>query len=60
MGRLSTHVLDTAAGRPAAGLAITLQRLDGERLSRLVETVTNADGRTDGPLLSGDTFRPGT
>ena len=44
---LTTHVLDTALGRPAAGVAITLHR-DGEELAR---TVTNADGRTDGPLL---------
>ena len=45
---LTTHVLDTALGRPAAGVAITLHR-DGEELAR---AVTNADGRTDGPLLA--------
>jgi hydroxyisourate hydrolase len=44
---LTTHVLDTALGRPAAGVAITLHR-DGNELAR---AVTNADGRTDGPLL---------
>jgi 5-hydroxyisourate hydrolase len=44
---LTTHVLDTALGRPAAGVAITLHR-DGEELAG---AVTNADGRTDGPLL---------
>jgi len=57
MGRLSTHVLDTAQGKPAGGVAITLHRLnaDGSR-TILVETRTNADGRTDAPLLSGDTF----
>jgi 5-hydroxyisourate hydrolase len=54
MGRLSTHVLDTVNGRPAAGLALSLERLkpDGSR-ERLAQTVTNADGRTDAPLLSG-------
>jgi hydroxyisourate hydrolase len=44
---LTTHVLDTALGRPAAGVEITLHR-DGEELAR---AVTNADGRTDAPLL---------
>lgn len=54
MGRLSTHVLDTVNGKPAAGLAITLHRVasDGRR-ERLAEVTTNADGRTDQPLLSG-------
>jgi 5-hydroxyisourate hydrolase len=47
--KLSTHVLDTANGRPAAGMKIELW--SGETL--LKTTVTNADGRTDGPLLSG-------
>ncbi|MEM7269121.1 MAG: hydroxyisourate hydrolase [Pseudomonadota bacterium] len=49
MGRLTTHVLDTALGRPANGLKITLRR-DGEAL-KTVET--NDDGRVDGPLLEG-------
>ena len=44
---LTTHVLDTALGRPAAGVAITLHRVGEE----LAGAVTNADGRTDGPLL---------
>ncbi|MFL5332557.1 MAG: hydroxyisourate hydrolase [Geminicoccaceae bacterium] len=50
-GRLTTHVLDTATGRPAAGMRIELFRLgDGER--RLLKvTMTNGDGRCDGPLL---------
>jgi 5-hydroxyisourate hydrolase len=48
-------VLDTAAGRPAAGVAITLRR-DGAEVAR---AVTNADGRTDAPLLEGDALRPG-
>jgi 5-hydroxyisourate hydrolase len=60
MGRLSTHVLDTANGRPAAGVPVALFTLDGERRRLVVTTTTNADGRTDGPLLAGDDFRPGT
>jgi 5-hydroxyisourate hydrolase len=56
MARLSTHVLDTSAGRPAAGVRIVLRR-DGEVLA---ETQTNADGRTDQPLLDGAAFRAGT
>lgn len=51
-GRLTTHVLDTAQGRPAAGLRIELFVLDPKpRL--LTSIVTNADGRGDGPLLQG-------
>ncbi|MDB5570177.1 MAG: hydroxyisourate hydrolase [Hyphomicrobiales bacterium] len=59
MGRLSTHVLDTHSGRPAPGVAIELvQILDGaERVLKRV--ATNADGRTDAPLLSGEDFAPG-
>ncbi len=61
-GRLSTHVLDTARGRPAAGLEVELFRLDpatGGRTS--LKTVrTNADGRTDAPLLEGEEFQPAT
>jgi 5-hydroxyisourate hydrolase len=59
MGRLSTHVLDTAHGRPAAGMRFALFRLDGERREKLAEGVTNADGRADRPLLEGEAFRPG-
>ena len=55
MGRLSTHVLDTALGRPAAGLRVVLRR-DG---AALVDTHTNADGRTDKPLLEGAAFANG-
>lgn len=58
MGRLTTHVLDTAKGKPAAGLAIELYRL-GEREERLVQAKTNADGRVDGALLEGTDFVPG-
>lgn len=60
MSRLSTHVLDTAAGRPAAGVALALHRIeaDGARIP-LTEARTNADGRTDAPLLFGENFRAG-
>jgi 5-hydroxyisourate hydrolase len=47
---LSTHVLDIAQGRPAAGMAITLTRVSDGQI--LAEVVTNADGRTDAPLAS--------
>lgn len=57
-GRLTTHVLDVAQGRPAAGLEIELFRLDPER-RRLAQARTNADGRVDGPLLAGDALEPG-
>jgi 2-oxo-4-hydroxy-4-carboxy-5-ureidoimidazoline decarboxylase len=52
-GRLSTHVLDTHAGRPAVGLAVALYELAGDRYYRLTTAVTNADGRTDTPLIGG-------
>jgi 2-oxo-4-hydroxy-4-carboxy-5-ureidoimidazoline decarboxylase len=52
-GRLSTHVLDTHAGRPAVGMAIELYELAGERHHRLATAVTNTDGRTDQPLIAG-------
>lgn len=58
MGRLTTHVLDVARGRPAAGLAVTLYTADGTR-QKLAAAETNADGRCDAPLLEGDGFRPG-
>ena len=59
MGRLTTHVLDTAQGRPGAGLTVELYALDGER-RRLASIVTDQDGRAPAPLLEGDAFRPGT
>jgi 5-hydroxyisourate hydrolase len=59
MSRLTTHVLDTANGCPAAGLALALYRLDGDHRERLLATQTNRDGRCDAPLLSGETMQPG-
>ena len=58
MGRITTHVLDTAAGRPAAGLKVVLTRLDGTP-AVVAEAVTNADGRVDQPLLEGAAFAAG-
>jgi 5-hydroxyisourate hydrolase len=59
MGRLTTHVLDTAHGAPAAGMAISLLRRDGELHVQVLSTATNADGRCDAPLLEGDALVPG-
>ena len=57
-GRLTTHVLDTAGGGPAAGMTIELFHLQPER-QRLGTWKTNADGRCDAPLLSGAVLLPG-
>ena len=59
MGRLSTHVLDTANGRPAHGVDIELFAIEGGQRRSVVQTATNADGRTDAPLMIGDAFRTG-
>jgi 5-hydroxyisourate hydrolase len=59
-GYLTTHVLDTARGCPAAGLAISLYRLDAAARVLLRETVTNGDGRTDGQILPTGEFATGT
>jgi 5-hydroxyisourate hydrolase len=58
MGRLTTHVLDTASGSPAAGLKIELFLLDGGTVP-LKTVTTNSDGRVDGPLLEGAGFMRG-
>jgi 2-oxo-4-hydroxy-4-carboxy-5-ureidoimidazoline decarboxylase len=52
-GRLSTHVLDTRSGRPAAGVAVELVELSGAGALTVARAVTNADGRTDQPLIAG-------
>lgn len=59
MGRLTTHILDTAAGRPAAGVTIDLFRVDGAAREHLVSAVTNEDGRCDAPILEGADFTRG-
>jgi 5-hydroxyisourate hydrolase len=54
-GKLTTHVLDTSRGIPAAGMKISLFR-DGKLIH---SAITNRDGRLDAPLLAGDQFAPG-
>ncbi|SRR5258708_22945982 len=59
MGHLSTHVLDTVRGRPAAGVAVRLYAWNGNERRLLKSATTNTDGRTDAPLLSGSDFAVG-
>lgn len=60
MTGLTTHVLDTASGLPAAGLTIDLFRISGGSREALKTVTTNSDGRVDGgPILSGDSFLAG-
>ena len=54
MGRLTTHVLDTALGLPAVGLVIDLIRIDSLKTVLVKTETTNGDGRCDAPLLEGD------
>ena len=58
MGRLTTHVLDTANGRPAAAVRIALYRAENQNRV-LASAITNADGRCDKPILEGEAFAPG-
>lgn len=58
-GKLSTHVLDTANGCPAGGMKIELWSLAGDKPQLVATTQTNADGRTDSPLLSPDQMKAG-
>ena len=57
--KLSTHVLDTAHGCPAQGMKIELWSLDGDEPILVISAKTNAEGRTDSPLLSADEMKPG-
>ena len=59
MGRLTTHILDTAHGCPAANVEIRLYAIDADR-TLLTSARTNADGRCDKPLLDGDALQTGT
>jgi 2-oxo-4-hydroxy-4-carboxy-5-ureidoimidazoline decarboxylase len=59
-GRLSTHVLDLVSGRPAIGVRVVLKELGLGAEAVLKEAVTNADGRTDAPLLAGGPLRVGS
>lgn len=57
--KLSTHVLDTTHGCPAQGMKIELWSLDGEERTLIISARTNADGRTDTPLLSAEEMAAG-
>lgn len=59
-GYLTTHVLDTARGCPAEGIRIALYRVSGNSHKKIAEAVTNADGRTDTPVLPPEKFKTGT
>ncbi len=59
MGKLTTHVLDTAQGKPGAGVVLTVFRVDGERRRQVAAATTNADGRTGAALLEGEAFTAG-
>jgi 5-hydroxyisourate hydrolase len=58
-GYLTTHVLDTASGAPAAGIKIALYRISGDTRAKIAEAQTNADGRTDAPSLAAADFATG-
>jgi len=59
MGMLTTHVLDTYHGTPAAGVGVVLARLGGETPQTVARTVTNAEGRCPQPLLTGEAMKAG-
>ena len=58
-GRLTTHVLGTVSGKPGAGIHITFEAPQGEGWRVLKTVTTNADGRTDQPLLAGEAMAAG-
>jgi 5-hydroxyisourate hydrolase len=58
-GYLTTHILDTARGCPAAGVRVELFRIEGDTRKSLSVMVTNADGRTDKPILGKGDLLPG-
>ena len=59
MARISTHVLDTSRGAPARGIAVELHFVKGAERRLVAAVTTNADGRPDAPLASGDTLEAG-
>jgi 5-hydroxyisourate hydrolase len=59
MGKLSTHVLDTAQGKPGAGVKLELYALEGGQRSLLKQDATNNDGRCNTPLLEGEQLKAG-
>jgi 5-hydroxyisourate hydrolase len=60
MARISTHVLDTSQGMPAAGMLVELHIVSGGERRALATIATNSDGRTDPPLLTADRLEPGS
>ncbi|MBD8525621.1 hydroxyisourate hydrolase [Pseudomarimonas arenosa] len=58
-GKLTTHILDTAHGRPGAGMVLELSVIENRGRRSLGRYTSNSDGRCDAPLLQGDTFVPG-
>ena len=56
---LTTHILDTATGRPAQGVMVELFRIGADGPVKVTQAVTNADGRTDAPLLNAESFVAG-
>ena len=60
MGRITTHILDTAQGQPAAGVRVTLYHYSDLERKVVASIFTNADGRGDAPLVEGDALLPGT
>ena len=58
-GYLTTHVLDTARGKPAEGMEVVLFRLEDGQRAELARLTTNSDGRTDRQILPEDAFRTG-
>lgn len=59
MGKLTTHVLDTARGVPAEGIDIALYRVTGNSHKKIASATTNRDGRTDNPILPESNFKAG-
>ena len=59
MGKLSTHVLDTAQGKPGAGVEIELYAINASQRTLLKRDITNQDGRCSAPLLEGEAMQPG-
>jgi 5-hydroxyisourate hydrolase len=59
MGKLTTHVLDTAHGKPGDGIAVSVYRSNDAGRALIKQVTTNADGRCDAPLLDGETFSVG-
>jgi len=59
MGKLSTHVLDTAHGKPGAGVKVELYLVEGGQRSLIKQDATNNDGRCNAPLLEGEQLKAG-